>query len=115
MIVGDKVLGVLDVQSELLNRFTEIDVNIKTTLAAQVAVALQNARTFEQAQNQAKRESMLNTIGQKIQSATSVESVLQIAARELGRALSAPLTVAQLGLGAKEKAPANGRNGNGHS
>lgn len=113
MIVGDKVLGVLDVQSEQLNRFTEIDININTTLAAQVAVALQNARTFAQAQDQAQRESMLNTINQKIQSATSVEAVLQIAARELGRALDAPLTIAQLGMGAKAGANGNG-NGNGH-
>jgi GAF domain-containing protein/HAMP domain-containing protein len=112
MIVGDKVVGVLDVQSEQLNRFTEIDVNIKTTLAAQVAVALQNARTFEQAQGQAQREATLNTIGQKIQTATTVEAVLQIAARELGRALSAPLTIAQLSLASKDKAPSN-TNGNG--
>jgi GAF domain-containing protein len=99
-----------------LNRFTEIDVNIKTTLAAQVAVALQNARTFEQAQSQAKRESMLNTIGQKIQSATSVEAVLQIAARELGRALDAPLTIAQLGMNTKATGNnGNGKNGNGNN
>ena len=84
MIVGDKVLGVMDVQSEQLNRFTEIDVNINTTLASQVAVALQNSRTFSQAQRQAERESRLNAIGQKIQGATTVEAVLQIAARELG-------------------------------
>jgi len=111
MIVGDKVIGVLDVQSEVLNRFTEIDVNIYTTLAAQVAVALQNTRSFEQSQRQAERESMLNTIGQKIQSATTVEAVLQIAARELGRALDAPLTIAQLGMGMNERG--NG-SGNGH-
>jgi len=111
MIVGDKVLGVLDVQSEQLNRFTEIDVNINTTLASQVAVALQNARTFSQAQGQTKRETMLNAIGQKIQSATSVEAVLQIAARELGRALDAPLTIAQLGMGIKEGGHGHG-NGN---
>ena len=115
MIVGDRVLGVLDVQSEQLNRFTEIDVNINTTLASQVAVALQNARTFAQAQGQAQRESMLNTIGQKIQSATTVEAVLQIAARELGRALDAPLTIAQLGMGTKVSSSSNGNgNGNGH-
>ncbi len=102
MIVGDRVIGVLDVQSEFLNRFTEIDVSIETTLAAQVAVALQNARSFSQIQRQAQRESTLNTIGQKIQSATTVEAVLQIAARELGRALNAPLTIAQLGMGRNE-------------
>ena len=59
---------------------------------------MQNARSFTQAQKQAERESMLNTISQKIQGATTVEAVLQIAARELGHALGAPLTIAQLGL-----------------
>jgi GAF domain-containing protein len=74
------------------------DANIQTTLASQVATALQNARSFTQAQKQADREAMLNVISQKIQSATTVEAVLQIAARELGRALGAPLTAAQLNM-----------------
>ncbi len=46
MLVGDKVLGVLDVQSDVPNRFTDEDVNIKSTLAAQVAISLQNARLY---------------------------------------------------------------------
>lgn len=87
MMVGGKVVGVLDVQSEQVNRFTEVDVNIKTTLAAQVAVALQNSRSFAQAQQEAEREAVLNQISQKIQSAPTVEIALQTAARELGRAL----------------------------
>ena len=98
MIVGDQLLGVLDVQSERLNAFTEEDANIQSTLASQVATALQNARSFTLAQKQAKREATLNIISQKIQSATSVEAVLQIAARELGHALDAPMTVAQLNI-----------------
>ena len=98
MIVGDELLGVLDVQSERLDAFTQEDANIQLTLASQVAIALQNARSFEQAQKQAERESLLNTISQKIQSATTVEAVLQIAARELGHALGAPMTVAQLNI-----------------
>jgi PAS domain S-box-containing protein len=113
LIVGDRVLGVLDVQSNRVDYFTQEDVNIQTTLAAQIAIALQNARTLSQAQRQAERESMLNTIGQKIQNATTVEAVLQIAARELGRALDAPLTIAQLGMGTKFSNNGNG-NGNGH-
>jgi len=102
LVIGDQVLGVLDVQSDRLNAFTEEDANIQTTLASQVATAMQNARSFNQAQKQADRESMLNVINQKIQSATSVEAVLQIAARELGHALGAPMTVAQLSM--KDKA-----------
>lgn len=50
MIVGDRVIGVLDVQSDEIGRFTEQEVMISTTLAAQIAVALENARSFEQAQ-----------------------------------------------------------------
>ncbi|RMF48861.1 MAG: PAS domain S-box protein [Chloroflexota bacterium] len=48
MIVGDQLIGVLDVQSEILNRFDEEDVRIKTALANQIAVAVQNARLYQQ-------------------------------------------------------------------
>ncbi|MCA9953105.1 MAG: GAF domain-containing protein, partial [Anaerolineales bacterium] len=50
LIVGDRVVGVLDVQAASINRFTDLDVQIQTTLAAQVSIALENARSFEQAQ-----------------------------------------------------------------
>jgi signal transduction histidine kinase len=46
--VGDRVLGVFDVQSDQANYFTAEAINIYTTLASQVAVALQNARLYEE-------------------------------------------------------------------
>ncbi len=46
MIAGDKVLGVFDVQSSMGGYFSEEDAKIYTTLAAQVAIALQNARLY---------------------------------------------------------------------
>jgi GAF domain-containing protein/HAMP domain-containing protein len=92
MLVGDKVIGVLDVQSETVGRFTEVDVNIKTTLASQIAIAVQNARNFAQTKRQAEREAAVNMIAQRIQSTTNVENALQIAARELGHALGMKLT-----------------------
>jgi len=55
MIVSDRVLGVLDVQSDKVGRFTQQDVNIQTTLAGQVATALDNARLFQEAQQVADR------------------------------------------------------------
>ncbi|MGQ9907842.1 MAG: GAF domain-containing protein [Candidatus Flexifilum sp.] len=54
MIAGDRLIGVLDVQSAEIGRFTEIDVAIKTTLAAQIAIALDNARAFEAVQRASK-------------------------------------------------------------
>jgi PAS domain S-box-containing protein len=46
IIVGDQLIGVLDVQSSEFDRFNEIDVLTKTTLAAQIGVAVENARAF---------------------------------------------------------------------
>jgi PAS domain S-box-containing protein len=48
MIVGDKVLGVFDLQSNQLNAFSKEDANIYATLASQIAVALQNARLYQE-------------------------------------------------------------------
>jgi GAF domain-containing protein len=96
MIVGGRVLGVLDVQSETVGRFTQIDINIKTTLASQIAVALENARSFQETQKQAERETKLNMITQKIQGADTIEEAMQIAARELGHALGKRQTLVSL-------------------
>lgn len=52
MVVGGQVLGVLDLQADSINRFSQRYVNIQTTLATQIAVALQNARFFARAQQQ---------------------------------------------------------------
>jgi len=46
MIVGSNVLGVFDVQSDKEGGFSKEDSDIYTTLASQVAVALQNARLY---------------------------------------------------------------------
>ena len=47
LIVGEELLGVMDVQSDIVNRFTENDVDLMTTLADQIAVAVRNAQAFE--------------------------------------------------------------------
>jgi GAF domain-containing protein/HAMP domain-containing protein/PAS domain-containing protein len=46
--VGDEIIGALDVQSTEANAFTQEDINILSTLADQVGIAIQNARQFEQ-------------------------------------------------------------------
>ena len=46
MIVGERLVGVLDVQADSQNRFAEQDVLIMRTLASQVAVAVQNAEQY---------------------------------------------------------------------
>lgn len=48
--IGERLLGVLDVQSVVVNAFSEEKAIIYTALATQVAVALQNARQYERTQ-----------------------------------------------------------------
>ncbi len=50
LVLRNELIGVLDVQSEQVERFDAEDLQIKTALASQVAVAVQNARAFTQAQ-----------------------------------------------------------------
>jgi putative methionine-R-sulfoxide reductase with GAF domain len=87
--VGNQVLGVLDVQHNLVNGLTSEDVTLLESLAGQVAISLRNARSYEQSRSQAEMESLVNVIGQKIQRTTSVEDTLQTAIRELGSAIGA--------------------------
>lgn len=98
LFAGVDQIGVLMLEGEEPHHFTQEEMRLFVALGPQIATVLENRRQFERAQRQAERESMLNVINQKIQSATSVEAVLQIAARELGHALGAPMTVAQLSL-----------------
>lgn len=58
--LGEEVLGILDVRSDKLNYFSEADMQTYTTLAAQIAVALQNARSFARSEQALKELSALS-------------------------------------------------------
>lgn len=48
LIIGEKIIGVLDVQSQVSSAFSEADINVLSTLANLVTVAIENARLFGQ-------------------------------------------------------------------
>ena len=47
---GDQIIGVLDIQSIESNAFHEEDIEVLSTLADQVSIAIQNAQSFEASQ-----------------------------------------------------------------
>ncbi len=106
IMLGEQVLGALDVQQNVVGGLGQQDSDMLRAIANQVAIALYNARQYSDAQRKAERETLMNSIVQQIQSAQTVESALQVAVRELGRSLKAPLTRAKINLGEG----GNGRN-----
>ncbi|MCJ7581043.1 MAG: response regulator, partial [Candidatus Aminicenantes bacterium] len=49
---GDKIIGVIDIQSDQFDAFNESDVSVMETLSTQVATAIENAWLYEQAQKE---------------------------------------------------------------
>ena len=98
IILGEQVMGVLDVQQAVIGGVTEEDAYLLQSVANQVAVALRNARLFEQTQRRAEQEAQINQISRRIQNAPDVGTVLQVAAQELGQVLKAPRTAVQLSV-----------------
>jgi putative methionine-R-sulfoxide reductase with GAF domain len=86
--MGTLVLGVLDVQDNIIGRLGQEDVDLLQSIANQVAIAIRNARLYTEIQQRAEYEALIASIGQQIQRTTSVENALQVTARELGRALN---------------------------
>lgn len=95
--IGNTVLGVLDIQQNKVNALDQSDIGLLGSISGQVAIALQNARLLTEAQENARQEALINEISQNIQSATTVDLAMQIAVREIGRAVNAQQTRIRLG------------------
>jgi sigma-B regulation protein RsbU (phosphoserine phosphatase) len=77
LVVQDRVVGVLNVESEKINFFTDDHQNILTLLAPQIASNVENARLYEEL---AQREQLLE---QDLKAARKLQRVLLQAAPEL--------------------------------
>ncbi len=89
LLLKGQVVGALDVQSNTPNAFTDDDVAVLTTLASQLAVAIDNARLYEDAQQRASEMSFLFSITSAAAAASTLEDALENIANELRRSLDA--------------------------
>lgn len=81
MIVGNTLIGVLDVQADQVDYFTDSDVQVQTTLAAQVAVAVQNARAFEQVQKQSRQLALVSEVSARASTILDPDELITQAAQ----------------------------------
>jgi len=98
IMIGNLVMGVLDVQQNIVGGIEQQDIDLLLNIANQVAIALRNAQLYSEAQYRAEQETTIRAIEQQIQSTQTIEDALKITIRELGRVVSAPNTHVRLQL-----------------
>jgi GAF domain-containing protein len=88
LMVGSQVIGVIGLQQwETPRTYNEQHLHLLTSVAAQAAIAIENARLFEQIQARARRERILREVTAKVRGAADADSVMRTAVQEIGRAL----------------------------
>jgi GAF domain-containing protein len=92
-----ELLGVLNVESEQFNAYTESDEELLGTLGGSLAAIIANARLLEQIRAQAERERVLFEITDKIRRTTDLQTILTTTVSELTRVTGASRVHVKLG------------------
>ncbi len=80
---GDRILGVLDLNSERLNAFDEHDLFVTQSLADQLALGLENARLFAAEARRRREAETLQTATQALSATLELHQVLESILEEL--------------------------------
>jgi GAF domain-containing protein len=81
--VGERVLGVVDVQSDRAFVFTEENIKILQILADQLAIAVVNSELFAEAQERLSQHRLLHHVTTAAASSTTIEEALSSAVQGL--------------------------------
>ena len=76
LIYKDRVVGVLTLDKNQPNAFTDIDARYLFTLAYQIAIAVENAQLFEEWESQATRLKLINEVNHQITTILDVNQLL---------------------------------------
>lgn len=88
MIVADELIGVLDVQSKELNRFTEADVRMFITLTSQFGIAIQNVRAYQLSERRAAELTILNEMSRSLNTSEGIDALLMTFYRYASRLIN---------------------------
>lgn len=92
LLYRNELLGVLNVESEQVDAYTENDEEMLGTLGGSLAAVVANARLFEQIRSQSERERLIYDITSKIRRSTDIQSILMTTASEITRVTGARFT-----------------------
>ncbi|MFQ5926239.1 MAG: SpoIIE family protein phosphatase [Terriglobia bacterium] len=88
LIVQNRTIGVLDVQSRQLDAFTETQQRLLTFLAGHLANAIENARLYENLREQARTLSLLHEVSRELTSILDREQLLRKVAQLVKRLIN---------------------------
>jgi PAS domain S-box-containing protein len=96
LVISGELMGVLDIQSPLINAFDDNDVRVMETVADQIAVAMEKARLYEEVRLQLKERERKETtlriqrdLLEGLSPAKSLQETLQVAAEIFATELKA--------------------------
>ncbi len=92
MIYRNELLGVINVESEQLDAYSDNDEEMLGILSGSLAAIIANARLLEQIREKAERERTIYEITGKIRKSTDIQSILATTASELTKVVGARRT-----------------------
>lgn len=110
IILRGEIVGVIEIETKN-HAINDDTIELTQSIAGRLAVSLDNARLFEEAQQGIVQEQRLNDIVNKYQSANTVDDLLQITLSELQEIFGAESGHIRLGKVTEDKASQNGHHG----
>ncbi len=83
ILMGERVLGVLDVQQNTVGGLTEADQNLLLTLCGQIASAMENTRLLEEMQASLRRTNLLLSLSTALSSLTDTQAIAYAVCEQL--------------------------------
>jgi len=94
----DQVIGIIQIEAAEANRnWTEDEVLLVQSVSDRAALALENARLFENATRRAEQEETISRVTTQIGASTDFDRIMQTTIQELGIALGASRSFIQIG------------------
>jgi GAF domain-containing protein len=93
----DQVIGIIHIEARDANRkWSDDEVGMVQSISERAALALENARLFEETSRRAERERVIASVTSRIGESNNVERILRTTITELGRTLGAARAFIQL-------------------
>lgn len=96
----NQVIGVLNVKSPIKGHVWSMDeINMIQSVSDRLALALENARLFNQAQRRAATERAIGDVSSRLSASSDIDDILRLTVEELGKLLTNSEIAIQIGDG----------------